>query len=210
MNQTPCPHSMAPTYRQHATEASSEVVLDERQRREHLDLIVNGFHKLAWLGALWDALADGCGQVLHLRLALDSVVLLHALQEHLVATGFPQMLEADVDALAELLVRHAILGNFCDLNADGVPVNVEDDTSPPVVEAVRHALLDGGVNDDIDVVPALEGRKVPRRCWHALGLVVLRVLVARAVPVAPGLRAKIPHGRGREAQARSRLDSAEP
>merc|ERR1719443_2456267 len=199
MNQTPCPHSMAPTYRQHATKASSEVVLDERQRREHLDLIVNGFHELAWLGALRGALADGCGQVLHLRLALDSVVLLHALQEHLVATGFPEM-----------LVRHAILGNFCDLNADGVPVNVEDDTSPPVVEAVRHALLDGGVNDDIDVVPALEGRKVPRRCWHALGLVVLRVLVARAVPAAPGLRAKIPHGRGREAQARSRLDSAEP
>merc|ERR1719198_1363679 len=158
MNRTPCPNGVEPTCGHSRGEARSEVVLDERQRREHLNLIVNGFHELAWLGALWDALADGCGQVLHLRLALDSVVLLHALQEHLVATGLPQMLEADVDALAELLVRHAILGNFCDLYADGVPVHVEDDTSPAVVEAVRHALLDGRVNNDIDVVPTLESR----------------------------------------------------
>ena len=83
------------------------------------------------------------------------------------------MLDAHVDALAQLAVAHN-LGHF---HPKGVAVHVEDDARPPVVEGVGQSLLDRGVRDNVHVVTPLEVHQVPGQSGSALGAVLLGILV---------------------------------
>merc|ERR1719343_480341 len=103
--------------------ASSEVVLDERPRRQDLDLVLLGLHDLHRLWALWLPLALRHRLALRLRLLL-LLVLLDASQESLLAARLPQVLGAHVDALEQLAVANHLLH----FDAYGVAVHVEHDT----------------------------------------------------------------------------------
>ena len=48
-----------------------------------------------------------------------------------------------------------------------------------MVESIGHALLDGGIHNDVNIVPTLEDGEITRGSWHPLGLVRLRKLIAR-------------------------------
>ena len=64
---------------------------------------------------------------LPLGLCLLLVILLHSLQESLVASGLAHVLNAHMDALAQLAVAH----NLGHLNSQGIAVHVEDNSSLP-------------------------------------------------------------------------------
>merc|ERR1719222_880515 len=166
----------------------SEVVLDERQRSENLDFVLLRLHDLHGLGTLGHPPEINL-ETLQLRVVLLPVVLLHALQEGLVAARLPQVLEPDVETLPHLAVTNYLR----DLHADTVAVDVEHDPSTSMVESVGHALLDGSVHHYVDVISALEHRQITRNTGHALALVLLRELLPRAMAVTPRLRASIPH-----------------
>ena len=58
------------------------------------------------------------------------------------------MLDSDVELLGNLSLFDLLL----DDNADRSWVDIEDFSGSSVVEVVGHALMDGSVNDDVDVV----------------------------------------------------------
>merc|ERR1719353_1682327 len=98
---------------------------------------------------------------MQLGIALFLIVLFHALEESLVATGLAEVLKPYVETLVQLPVAD----HLRHLDADGIPVHVEDHAGAAVVETI----------------------------WHALGLVLLGELVARAMAITPGFCTRIPH-----------------
>jgi len=156
---------------------------------QDLDVVLRGRDNLHLLGALGLALH---AHLLALQLGIPFllVVLLDPLEEALVAAGLAQVRDVHVQPLPEL----AVPDNLGDLNAEGVAVHVEDNTCAAVVEGEGHAALHGRVDDDVDVVAALEGGHVPRGSWHALRPVLLGELVARAMAVTPRDGVQLAHG----------------
>ena len=88
-------------------------------------------HDLPRLRARRDALHGRLLATL-LRFLLDHVVLLHALEEVLVAAALADVLDADVKALAQL----AVPDDLRHLNADGRLRHVEHNAGLAVVEVV--------------------------------------------------------------------------
>merc|ERR1719272_1303966 len=95
-----------------------------------------------------------------------------------------------MDSLPHLAVTH----DFVNLNTNRIAVNVEHNAAPAMIEPVRHALLNGRIDHNVDVVAALELDHVPGGSRHALGPVGLGKLVPRAVAVTPRFRARVSHG----------------
>ena len=97
---------------------------------------------LGWDSLDHDFLTSGLG------VSLSLIVLANALDESLSGLRVADVLDADVDTLWD----YAATDTLVDDDTDGVLCNVEDFASLSVVEFVRHALLDGTVSDDINVV----------------------------------------------------------
>merc|ERR1719230_1384242 len=166
-----------------------EIILNEWQWHENLDILGAGLHDLHLLWANWLALAHDL-LTLKLGITLLDVVGLDALQEVLVAPGLAHVLDAYVEAFAEL----AATDDLVHLNTNSVAVDVEDDAAAAVVEAVWHTLLDGWVDDDVNIITTLELVEVAGEARRTLGLVCLRELVTRAMTVTPRLRTSGTHG----------------
>lgn len=94
-----------------------------------------------------------------LGLGFDGVVLLHARDESITALGGLHVLGADVDLLGDDPATHELVHN----NTDGTGGDVPHAASAAVVELVRHALVDGTVGENSDVVAKVEGGQVRRR-----------------------------------------------
>merc|ERR1719387_418887 len=153
----------------------SEQVFDERERCQYLNVLFVRLNHLHVLRSCGLTLAHDLLS-LELRITLLLVILLYTSQESLVAPRLTNMLDANVEAFPQLPVTD-LLG---DLNADRVPVDVEDHPSPAMVKRVRHALLLAGIDVDVNVVATFERREVPGHTRHTLGLVRLGELLARA------------------------------
>ena len=92
---------------------------------------------LQWLLNL-DALLFGLG--------VKAGIFLNALLELITALGVADVLGPDVDPLwCDVVVDTAV-----DEETDGTRGNVPDNTSAAVVESVRHALVDGAIDMDVD------------------------------------------------------------
>lgn len=83
-----------------------------------------------------------------LSLGLLDLVLLDSLEESQSGVGVSQMLDSHVDFLHQL----SLLDLLLDDHTDSSGVDVEDFSGSTVVELVGHSLVNGSVNDDINVV----------------------------------------------------------
>ena len=120
-------------------------------------------HKVAVTGQGGEALQ------LHLLAALlgvstSNLVVLDALLQVLTALARHDMLNADVHALLNVTRTHLLV----DDDTEGALGDVEDDTGLAVVELVGHALLDGTVGLDVDVVADLVDLHVGAGADHAV------------------------------------------
>ena len=86
-------------------------------------------------------------------LSLGSLVGNLAGKDLLLALGLADVLDADVDAL----LKDAAIDELVHTDTDGGLGNVEDDTGAAVVVLVGHALVDGGISEDVNVVTDLDG-----------------------------------------------------
>lgn len=167
----------------------SEVVLHEGQRCQHLNIFWLSSHSLHWLWSFRDTLAhDALAFLLGLLLLL--VILLHSLKEGLIASRLADVLNAHMDALAQL----AVANNLGHLNSQGVAVHIEDNSSPAMVEGVWQSLLDGWVGDNVHIVSALEVHQVPCQAGSSLGPVLLGILVTGAMSVTLRDHTSLSHG----------------
>lgn len=105
---------------------------------EDFDLgLIEDLDDLSNLGESWHSLGDELDTSL-LGLLLQDIVALNSLDERFVASALSNVLNSDVDSLAELLST-VDLG---DLNTDGRLGDVEHNTGSSVVELIRHTLVD--------------------------------------------------------------------
>lgn len=102
----------------------------------------------------------------------------------LVAVGVRDVLDADVDALADDPVADLLV----DLNTDGALGDVPDAAGATVVEGVGHAFLDGAVGLDVDVVPELVGLEVGLEAGHSVLTEGAGEFAAGACSVTVGVR----------------------
>jgi len=91
-------------------------------------------------------------------------VLLLALEELLLALGRTNVLNTDVKTLADKTVADLLV----QLDTDGTPRDVPHAASATVIELVGHTLVDGTVNNDIDVIANLVGVEVGAKRGHAM------------------------------------------
>jgi hypothetical protein len=100
------------------------------------------------------------GGIKHTLVGLSStgsqIVGLDTLQEILTALGVLNVLNADVEALLDNAVADLLVDN----DTNGTRSDVPDNAGTAVVELVGHALVDGTVTLDIDVVSDAEGRQI--------------------------------------------------
>jgi len=75
------------------------------------------------------------------------------------ALGLLDVLNTDVDAL----LLNAVADLLVDNDADSVRGHVPDHASPAVVQVVWHALVDGTIRLDVDVLTNSEGAQVGRQ-----------------------------------------------
>ena len=167
----------------------SEVILNEGQGCQHLNIVRLSCHSLHLLGSFRNTLAHNALAFL-LGLLLLLVILLDSLQECFVASRLAHVLNADMDALAQLAVAH----NLGHLNSQGVAVHVEDNSSPAMVERVWQSLLDGGVRNNVHIVSTLEVHQVPGQTRSSLGPVLLGILVTSAMSVTLRDHTCLSHG----------------
>ena len=80
------------------------------------------------------------------------------------------MLDSDVDSLWD----DSSIVVFVDDNTDGMGSDVEDTSGLTVVELMWHTLVDGTVNDDIDVVTNFVHEEILREWSSSMLLVWLR------------------------------------
>ena len=102
----------------------------------NLSLIEN-LDNLTSLGQSGLSLGDKLNTLL-LSLLLSGIVGLNSLDECLVASTLANMLNSNVDSLAELVTTM----NLGDLNTDRRLGDVENNTSSAMIELVRHTLVD--------------------------------------------------------------------
>ena len=123
-------------------------------RIEELDIWFSDFESF---GGLLDDPLGGNPLLLLVRLGLELVVLLDAVEEGLPAGGEAEVLNADVNPLGHDSVPDLLVYD----DSDGPGVDVEDSASSAVVELVGHALVDGAVHDDVDDVSDFIGGEGP-------------------------------------------------
>ena len=115
-----------------------EIMLSVWQGLKDSDLsLIEDLNNLTSLGQSGLSLGDKLHTLL-LGLLLSGVVGLNSLDESLVASTLADMLNSNVDSLAELLTTN----NLGDLNTDGGLGDVENNTSSAVIELIRHTLVD--------------------------------------------------------------------
>lgn len=112
-----------------------------------LDLVKGKLDLLGGLGSLGLSLGREALAGL-LGLDLLEVVLLDPLEESQSRIGVSDVLDPHVDFLGDFPLLDLLL----DDNPDRSRVDIEDLSGPAVVEVVRHALVDGSVDDDVHVV----------------------------------------------------------
>lgn len=149
----------------------------ERKRLDGGDLSIStgGSEEVPLLGRLGVALQIDLFASLA-RGLLGGLVRLHALDDLLLALRGTDVLDAHVDALLE----DASVDELVHADSDGGLGHVEDDAGASVVVLVGHALVDGGVGEDVDVVANLHGEKVLGEVGHTMLAKFLREHVARA------------------------------
>ena len=145
----------------HLLESEAAVRLD-LEKSDGLLGVLDG-NDFAGLGSDGHALGDEL-ETLGLGGVLGGVVLLDALEEGLVAATLADVLDANVDALAEL----SAADDLRHLHADRVLGHVEHDSRAAVVVLVRHTLVDRRVSVDVHIVALLEGDQVPTHVRHTL------------------------------------------
>ncbi len=105
---------------------------------EDLNLgLVKDLDNLSNLRKSWHSLGDELNTAL-LGFLLENVVALNSLDESFVASALSNVLNSDVNSLAQLLsaVDLSHLNTNCRLS------DVEDNTGSAVVELIRHTLMD--------------------------------------------------------------------
>jgi len=118
----------------------------------------------AWSGLSWLSLQHREWLVVGFGFRVKPLVLLHATEE-LGSTGRRR----DVfDTYVDSFPDDAVADGFVDFDADGAGGNIPDDAGLPVVELVRHPLVDRPVRLDVHVVTGLVGRQVGRQLQHPL------------------------------------------
>jgi len=118
------------------------------QRSQCLDLIVLGLYNFAGFGLSREPLQQWNGCLGLLSLLLCRSISLYTVDEILLAARGLHMLYAYMNPLLDNTVPHLLV----DLNANRPGGNVPHNPSPPLVEPVRHTLVDGTVHFDIYVV----------------------------------------------------------
>jgi len=93
------------------------------------------------------------------------------------------VLDSDVNALLD----DASVDHLVDADADGGLGNVEDDAGASVVRLVGHALVDGGIGEDVDVVTDLDVHQVLRQVDGSVLPKFLGKHVARARSYSEGM-----------------------
>lgn len=116
-----------------------------------LDVIHRDLDNFLALGSLWLSLGgdDNSG---FLGLGLLEVVLLDSLQEGESGVGVSEVLDSDVDFFLHFSLSDLLL----DDDSDASGVHVEDLSGSSVVELVGHSLVDGSVDDNVNVVSLLK------------------------------------------------------
>ena len=95
---------------------------------------------------------------------LGSLVGLDTLDNLLLTLGLANVFDSDMDSLLDDTSIHELVHT----DADGALGNVEDDAGTAVVVLVGHALVDGGVGEDIYVIADLDREEVLREVGHAM------------------------------------------
>lgn len=131
---------------------------------EDLNLgLIKNLDNLSGLGEGRHSLGDELDTTL-LGLLLQDIVALNSLDESLVASALSNVLNSNVNSLAELLTT-VDLGNF---NTDSRLGDVEHNTGSAVVELIRHTLVNRRISNNINVVSLLEHRQISGHVWHTL------------------------------------------
>jgi hypothetical protein len=115
-----------------------EIMLSVWQGLENSNLsLIENLDNLTSLGQSGLSLSDELDTLL-LGLLLSGIVGLNSLDECFVASTLADMLNSNVDSLAELVTTV----NLSDLNTDRGLGDVENDSSSAMIELVRHTLVD--------------------------------------------------------------------
>mmetsp|Transcript_1863 Transcript_1863/g.4467 ORF Transcript_1863/g.4467 Transcript_1863/m.4467 type:complete len:225 (+) Transcript_1863:51-725(+) len=117
-------------------------------------------------------------------LGLGGLIVHLALQYLLLTFGLANVFDAHVDTL----LNDAAVDQFVDPNADGRLGDVEDDSRPTVVTLVGHALVDGRIGKDIDVIAHLDLHQVLRQVDRSVLTEFLGKHVTRTRPCSIRVR----------------------
>ena len=161
--------------------------ITERKRLDGGEIRVTG--ALQEVSLLWKL---GCSLEVDLDtglggLGLGGLVGYLSGQDFLLALGVTNVLDSNVNALLD----DAAVDHLVDADADGGLGDVEDDTGASVVRLVGHALVDGGIGEDVDVVTYLDVHQVLRQVDGSVLPKFLGKHVARARSYSEGMG----HGR---------------
>jgi len=126
------------------------------ERGDGLHLVAFDLHDLPDAGLGGQAFQSGDALSCRLGRAGDPLVFLHALPQVLLASRGLDVLDANVDALLDDAVVHALVHLHADRSLGDVP----NEAGFAVVEFVGHAFLDGPVRFDVDIFTELVGREI--------------------------------------------------
>jgi len=99
-----------------------------------------------------------------LRFFSDPGVLLHPIYKPFPALGWLNVFDTNVDPLGNDPLSNPLVHD----DTNSMRSDVEDPSSPSMIELERHSLLEGSVPDDVDEVSSFVGSKVGSQRFHSI------------------------------------------
>ena len=157
----------------------------ESQRGEQLRLVVLGLDEVSQGGGLRLTLEKDLGNALSGLLGggLDTVVVLHSVEEVNTARRGLDVLNAKVDSLGD----HASSDALVDDDSDGVLGHVEHTSGTSVVNLMGHTLLEGTVGLDVNDVSSAVDAVISGEVLNTVLAEVTGEHVARSAPDTLGV-----------------------
>jgi hypothetical protein len=167
-------------------ESSCLKEITERQRLDGGNLfavVARGSQVVSCLGKRGGALQidlDSCLACL----ILGSLVRLLACQDFLLALGFSDMLDSDMNTLLD----DTSIDKLVHTDSNSRLGDVKDDSGTSVVSLVGHTLVNGRIGKDVHIVANLDVHEVLRKVDRSMFPMLLSKHVARTRPYTIGVR----------------------